>query len=47
MPLKEKLTSGEFVILAEVEPPKGTDVSDLVAEPPPSSAWWTPLWSRR
>jgi 5,10-methylenetetrahydrofolate reductase len=31
MPLKEKLTSGEFVILAEIEPPKGTDVSDMVA----------------
>ena len=31
MPLQEKLTSGEFVILAEMEPPKGTDVSDLVA----------------
>jgi 5,10-methylenetetrahydrofolate reductase len=30
MPLKEKLTSGEFVILAEMEPPKGTDVSDMV-----------------
>jgi methylenetetrahydrofolate reductase (NADPH) len=31
MPLTEKLTSGEFVILAEMEPPKGTDVADLVA----------------
>jgi methylenetetrahydrofolate reductase (NADPH) len=31
MPLHEKLTSGEFVILAEMEPPKGTDVSDMVA----------------
>jgi methylenetetrahydrofolate reductase (NADPH) len=31
MPLQEKLTSGEFVILAEIEPPKGTDVSDMVA----------------
>lgn len=30
MPLKEKLTSGEFVILAEIEPPKGTDVADMV-----------------
>jgi len=30
MPLQEKLTSGEFVILAEIEPPKGTDVSDMV-----------------
>ena len=30
MPLHEKLTSGEFVILAEIEPPKGTDVSDMV-----------------
>lgn len=30
MPLQEKLTSGEFVILAEMEPPKGTDVSDMV-----------------
>jgi methylenetetrahydrofolate reductase (NADPH) len=31
MPLQEKLTSGEFAILAEIEPPKGTDVSDMVA----------------
>jgi len=31
MPLQEKLSSGEFVILAEMEPPKGTDVSDMVA----------------
>ncbi|MGO8762487.1 MAG: methylenetetrahydrofolate reductase [Desulfobaccales bacterium] len=31
MPLQEKLTSGEFVILAEMEPPKGTDVSEMVA----------------
>jgi methylenetetrahydrofolate reductase (NADPH) len=31
MPLKEKLTSGEFAILAEMEPPKGTDVSAMVA----------------
>jgi methylenetetrahydrofolate reductase (NADPH) len=31
MPLQEKLTSGEFVILAEIEPPKGTDVTDMVA----------------
>lgn len=31
MPLKEKLTAGEFVILAEMEPPKGTDVTDMVA----------------
>ena len=31
MPLQEKLTSGEFAILAEMEPPKGTDVSDMVA----------------
>jgi methylenetetrahydrofolate reductase (NADPH) len=30
MPLQEKLTSGEFAILAEIEPPKGTDVSDMV-----------------
>jgi methylenetetrahydrofolate reductase (NADPH) len=31
MPLQEKLSAGEFVILAEMEPPKGTDVSDMVA----------------
>ncbi len=31
MPLQEKLTSGEFIILAEIEPPKGTDVSGMVA----------------
>ncbi len=28
---REKLASGEFAILAEMEPPKGTDVSDMVA----------------
>jgi 5,10-methylenetetrahydrofolate reductase len=31
MRLQEKLASGEFVILAEMEPPKGTDVSAMVA----------------
>jgi len=31
MSLQEKLTAGEFVVLAEMEPPKGTDVSDMVA----------------
>jgi methylenetetrahydrofolate reductase (NADPH) len=31
MNLQEKLTAGEFVILAEMEPPKGTDVSAMVA----------------
>jgi len=31
MPLQEKLTSGKFVILAEIEPPKGTDISEMVA----------------
>jgi methylenetetrahydrofolate reductase (NADH) len=31
MPLQEKLTSGEFVILAEMEPPKGTDISEMAA----------------
>ena len=31
MGLQEKLTAGEFVILAEMEPPKGTDVSAMVA----------------
>ena len=31
MRLQEKLTSGEFVILAEMEPPKGTDVTAMVA----------------
>lgn len=30
MPLTAKLESGEFVILAEMEPPKGTDVSAMV-----------------
>jgi len=30
MHLKEKLDSGEFVILAEIEPPKGVDVSMMV-----------------
>jgi methylenetetrahydrofolate reductase (NADPH) len=31
MHLEKKLESRKFVILAEMEPPKGTDVSDLVA----------------
>jgi 5,10-methylenetetrahydrofolate reductase len=31
MQLQEKLASGEFVVLAEMEPPKGTDVSAMVA----------------
>lgn len=31
MQLKQKLASGEFVVLAEMEPPKGTDVSGMVA----------------
>ena len=31
MGLKEKLDSGEFVILAEIDPPKGVDVSLMVA----------------
>jgi methylenetetrahydrofolate reductase (NADPH) len=31
MRLQQKLASGEFVVLAEMEPPKGTDVSSMVA----------------
>jgi methylenetetrahydrofolate reductase (NADH) len=31
MSLREKLASGEFVVLAEMEPPKGVDVSGMVA----------------
>ncbi len=31
MQLRKKLEAQEFVILAELDPPKGTDVSDLVA----------------
>ena len=31
MRLQRKLASGEFVILAEMEPPKGTDVAAMVA----------------
>jgi methylenetetrahydrofolate reductase (NADPH) len=31
MRLKQKLDSGEFVLLAEMEPPKGVDVSAMVA----------------
>jgi len=31
MHLQNKLEAGEFVILAEMEPPKGADVSELVA----------------
>ncbi len=30
MNLKKKLTSGEFVLLAEMEPPRGVDISELV-----------------
>ncbi len=30
MNLKQKFDAGRFVILAEMEPPKGTDVSDMV-----------------
>jgi methylenetetrahydrofolate reductase (NADPH) len=31
MQLQQKLEAGKFVVLAELEPPKGTDVSELVA----------------
>ena len=31
MGLKQKIESGEFVVLAEMEPPKGVDVSEMVA----------------
>ena len=31
MHLKQKLDAGEFAILTEMEPPKGVDVSDMVA----------------
>jgi len=31
MPLEQKLDSGEFAVIAEMEPPKGTRVADLVA----------------
>jgi 5,10-methylenetetrahydrofolate reductase len=31
MRMKEKLLSGEFVLLAEMEPPKGTDISEMLA----------------
>jgi methylenetetrahydrofolate reductase (NADPH) len=31
MRLKQKLDSGEFILLAEMEPPKGVDVSAMVA----------------
>jgi len=31
MGLKDKLEAGEFAVLAEMEPPKGTDISALVA----------------
>ncbi|MCL4502772.1 MAG: methylenetetrahydrofolate reductase [Deltaproteobacteria bacterium] len=31
MQLQKKLASGEFVVLAEMEPPKGTDVAAMVA----------------
>lgn len=32
MRLKDKLDSGEFAVLAEIEPPKGVDVSGMVSE---------------
>lgn len=32
MQLREKLASGEFVILAEMEPPKGADVSAMLTQ---------------
>ena len=31
MQMEKKLTSGEFLVLAEMEPPKGVDVSQMVA----------------
>lgn len=31
MSLKQKVDNGEFAILAEIEPPKGADVSEMVA----------------
>jgi methylenetetrahydrofolate reductase (NADPH) len=31
MGLKEKIEAGEFIILAEIEPPKGVDVSDMLS----------------
>jgi 5,10-methylenetetrahydrofolate reductase len=31
MQMEKKLTSGEFLVLAEMEPPKGVDVSQIVA----------------
>lgn len=31
MSFEKKITSGQFVVLAEFEPPKGVDLSDLVA----------------
>jgi methylenetetrahydrofolate reductase (NADPH) len=31
MKLQKKLSAGKFVVLAEMEPPKGTDVSSMVA----------------
>ncbi|MBP1740373.1 MAG: hypothetical protein H6Q48_2666, partial [Deltaproteobacteria bacterium] len=29
MSLKEKLTSGKFIVIAELQPPKGNHVSEL------------------
>jgi 5,10-methylenetetrahydrofolate reductase len=31
MPLKKKLDSGEFAVLAEIEPPKGVDVEGMIS----------------
>ncbi len=31
MNMQKKLTSGEFLILAEMEPPKGTDFAEVIA----------------
>ena len=30
MRLKQKIEAGEFVVLAEMEPPKGVDVAEMV-----------------
>ena len=42
MRLQRKLASGEFVILAEMEPPKGTDVAAMVANAANVKRRWMP-----
>jgi hypothetical protein len=46
MHLKCKFDNGEFALLAELQPPKGTDISRMVANIHLFRISWTPLWLR-